>query len=1161
MEIITANKLKEMNSLNKRKFEQLLPEIVKRLLIASNSSVTEHRFPSGDDIWAPGYDGVANCEMATTYVCKGKSVWEFGTNDDSLSKINEDYKKRTQNPLGINKKETGFYLVIPKVWAYQTSLTEWISQHDDWAFTKVYDAVTLSEWINSEPVVCAWLLEEIYGDTELDFSSVSTGWIRFSKKTNPCFAKEMFTFDREDQITEFVEKLRTESCDIKIKASTRIDSVGFALSVIAGEVEYAQNCIVINNLETFKRVTEITAGRIIILTYPHEGEVFNSKNRIVFCYNKEATSINDAIELPMLCRSSYEKALTKMGVSANDIIDLFAFTHGNLRALIRRIPGSYIEQKPDWANKNSIDALIPLVLLRSINKNKDQKIVERLSGNSFANIEKQYYSLSQMEDSPVKIVHNHYVIINYEEAWNTLALSPNESHFANLVCFLNDLFDSASSTGSFDGRNIYEYKNIVFRLLWNFVYYSYENDEGDRLGEAIQGLLKWCYEPRVSSYVVENMSFFAEARHEIVMEFLTADYIRQDGIIRQIFNKSDEDNLYCRILGVFDELVTYSDTFFEACKVLFELYFLNKKYRYSNSPEESLLDALCLWRCEGNVSIAQKEKLITSYLEKYPEKTIVLFAKLVRKDSYYKGVRIGERKTSGERITLPELVEIKERIMRLLFDKAIEIKKASIILSLLENYRDISPQALSSYADEFFVDEYDALGIEKMNYWLRDRVFNIKRFGGEESQAYVLPLEKWIKASEYESKIKNCTWVFRSFYDCPAEELLQYADDYLKIDKERLQYRKSVFEDLLSEYEEKAIDAVVNAISDERSWGQLFIDVVPITKMNYLLNKLLDVEKWTTLAEVLDELQDKTAKAFIESIGDKRRNIAPLLNNSYFLSCLSDDEIHDFWANKRMSQYDADTYAALVKHNPCGILVYLYIESEKSPEHCVEMATEVFEAIMETCNELGRHYQDEMAFIMAQIDKVYYSDTWAELCLNLVKKDIISRYSQGICRYLFRYPNQVKDIVLSGTIGRFRFNENFVLPQEAYDDYNSFKFFFDSLKEFNGDGSFDGMIGTLLGKNVKGADGHFPHEYVRKLLEEYDSRELDKDIAVSFEDFYRVRTVGDGKPQRKIAKDYIDFANELQIDYPHAASVLRLISKEYENVANRDYVYSEVAFD
>ena len=30
--------------------------------------------------------------------------------------------------------------------------------------------------------------------------------------------------------------------------------------------------------------------------------------------------------------------------------------------------------------------------------------------------------------------------------------------------------------------------------------------------------------------------------------------------------------------------------------------------------------------------------------------------------------------------------------------------------------------------------------------------------------------------------------------------------------------------------------------------------------------------------------------------------------------------------------------------------------------------------------------------------------------------------------------------------------------------------------------------------------------------------------------------------------------------YPHSAYVLRLISKEYENEANRDYVHSEVMF-
>lgn len=1159
MEIISANKLKEMNSLNKRKFEQLLPEIVKRLILASNSSVIEHRFPSGDDIWAPGYDGIANCENASDYVCKGRSVWEFGTNEDSLSKINEDYEKRTRDSLGVNKAETGFYLVIPKVWAYRTSLTEWISKHNDWAFTKVYDAVALSDWLNSEPTVCLWLLEEIYGDTELDFASVSTGWTRFSKKTNPPFVKEMFTFDRKDQIIQFKEKLQNESGDIIVKAPTRIDSVGFALSVIAEEEEYAQNSIVVNNLETFRRVAEIAEGRVIILTYPHEGEVFNGKNRIVLCYNKEATSISDAIELPMLSKSSYEAALTKMGISDSDKVDLFAFTHGNLRALIRRIPGSYVEQKPEWSNKGSLDALIPLVMLRSINKDKDQKLVERLSGSNFEDIEKQYYSLALMEDSPVKIVHNHYVITNYEEAWSTLALTTAEIHFNKLVELLNDLFGAICNTGNFDGRTVYDYKNIISSLMWNFVYYAYDKDEDDRLGNAVQGLLQWCYEPAVSSYIVENMSFLAMARHEMVMEFLSNDYSKKDGIIRQIFDHEDLNDLYCRILNVFDDLVLYSDTFPEACRILFDLFFLDKKYRYSTSPEESILDALCLWRCEGTVTIKQKEKVITSFLSKYPEKTIVLFAKLIRKDSYYKGVRIGERRISGERITVQDLIKTKERLMRLLFDKSIAIKRASIILSLLENYRDISPELLAAYADLFSVDEYDSLEVDKMNYWLRERVFSIKRFGWEESKKYVSPLEKWIKATEYQDDLQKSAWIFRTSYECPAEELLPYADDYERIDRERFLYRKHVFADLLSVYGDKAIDTIVDYIPSERPWGRLFVEVVPKDKCGYLLNKLFDGGKFATLAEVLDELQDDTAEDFLKVLDKNRSAIVPLLYNKKFLCCLTDNEIHHYWAHKEMLKYDSDDYAALLKHNPCGLLLYLYLESEKRPDICIEMTTEVFSAVMESDLELCRRYKDEMISIIAHIDKVHYSDAWAELCLNLVKKEIIAQYPKGVCTYLFRHPNKVKDIVLSGMMGRYSFNENFRLPEEAYNDYGSFKFFFDSLKSFD-DESFKHVIGTILGKNIKGSDGHFPHEFIRRLLEEYDSRELDGNIAALFEGLYGMRTVEDGMPQRKLAKEYLDFANELQIDYPHSAYVLRLISKGYENEANSDYVHSEVMF-
>lgn len=236
MKILTASALEEMCKSNKKKFEGLLPELVKRLILASNTLVTEKRFPSKDDIWAPGYDGVVYCKKETDYVKAGMSVWEFGTNDDSLDKINSDYEKRTNQSRGYKKEETCFYLVVTKIWAFKKKTKEeWEKEHNEWAFTKVYDAIELCDWVNSQPTVCAWLFETIYGEADSDFSTVEMAWDSFSQKTKPKFVKDMFTMGKQEQIDKLCHKLDSEAGDVKIKANTLIDAIGFALSILSGE--------------------------------------------------------------------------------------------------------------------------------------------------------------------------------------------------------------------------------------------------------------------------------------------------------------------------------------------------------------------------------------------------------------------------------------------------------------------------------------------------------------------------------------------------------------------------------------------------------------------------------------------------------------------------------------------------------------------------------------------------------------------------------------------------------------------------------------------------------------------------------------------------------------------------------------------------------------
>ena len=69
--------------------------------------------PVEDRVSMHGPDGVTVNNKKTQFVPEGKTLWEFGTNQDPLSKVNKDYNNRTKKPPeGINKEETTFIGVV-----------------------------------------------------------------------------------------------------------------------------------------------------------------------------------------------------------------------------------------------------------------------------------------------------------------------------------------------------------------------------------------------------------------------------------------------------------------------------------------------------------------------------------------------------------------------------------------------------------------------------------------------------------------------------------------------------------------------------------------------------------------------------------------------------------------------------------------------------------------------------------------------------------------------------------------------------------------------------------------------------------------------------------------------------------------------------------------
>lgn len=657
MEIITAKKLDSLSIEKQREFEGLLPLLVKKLILHSCTIIDSIRMPHGEDIWAPGFDGFVHCAEQTTYVASGNSVWEFGTNKDSLKKVNEDYDKRTLNSQGIIKEETSFYFVSPKIWAFPTTKIEWENEHTDWKQVKIYDASVLCDWINSQPTVCAWLMETLF-DADIEFSTLEHAWNQFSRKTSPCLSQLLFLGDRDEEVSRYMDRLHSSPAVIRVKATSHLEAAGFVLSAMMQDPICKETCIVINSPSTYRAIKRLSIkNKIVMLNYSCNHDVdMEGENTTILCYGKEDVSIHSDVELSPLPKYDFIDAFKAMDISNAE--ELYYFTHGNLRALIRQIPGTSNDQKPEWADKEKKDLLAPLLFLRSFNKKSDldRRMVEELASESYAEIEKEYQNFVRMEDSPIKVVDDYYVLVNYEEVWDTLQYSVNCVQYERLTTFILSLLDRIDQNGVATGiisdgigRSV-----SLQNLFLNFVYFSLDDPTSEELKKTVKKFLTYYYLPNTMRIILLHMNTLAEAAPDIVSQFLYKDILSENSTLHVLFNVKDYHSDYTYALFAIDELMNHTESAVCACKTLFDLYQKDYQYKMGNSPEDSLTTALSPANTHVALTLKQKVDIIESFFKADPDHTSKLVIAILEKNSYVISSRYG-RKNHTEQERMPKM--------------------------------------------------------------------------------------------------------------------------------------------------------------------------------------------------------------------------------------------------------------------------------------------------------------------------------------------------------------------------------------------------------------------------------------------------------------------------------------------------------------------------
>lgn len=1163
MDIINTRILKEIMETEKRRAEELLPELVKRLIVSSVKDIISVRIPDKDDIWAPGFDGIIEVKESTLHVADGISVWEFGACNDPLTKIEDDYEKRTQNALGINKSEATFYLVMPTIWAYKDkTITEWEKEYkEEWKRVHVIDASELCDWINSIPSVCAWLLENYYDKRFLKFKSITEAFKNFSSKTSPTLSKNLFLQTRDEErgkLYKFIDKPI-----IRIKGQSFYDAYGFTLTALGEEVNLNNTSIVVYDIETFQVLDRFVKDKLFLFGFPCNNDVNSeNNNRVILCFNSFEKSIKEDITILKQSKLTFESILKEMGMSDHNAMRLCNITNRNIVSLIRQIPGSSNMSQPDWGKYSALRNMIPLLFMGEINKTseEDKEIAAQLLGEDYQKFEVVAKDLMKFEDSPIKEVEGVYAIANYEEVWEILGLNTSDTYFNNLVITIEQYIESYNEECNFN-------MGLIRNLANNLVYFSevgqtdYEN-----IKSFISTLLSGMIERDEWTLIFELAQIFSKAAPQVVIQFLENDLSEENSVIRKSFQSNSYSNDYCKILWTLQSLMWFDESKIRACKILFDLYYCNYSYRISNTPEEILLNELCLWNTKSGLSIDEKKVVLLKEMEKGTDQIGLLALKVITRKVCTNFISTCEKEKEAKEITYKQyydaIIDITNQIMK----AVAQTKSISLFNSLMNEYYIVKPELFLYMINEIDYSKFDVEGLQLVRFTVLKKIVNIQK-RNREYAIYIPYLKKLADKIKCDDVLLCYLPYFKNAYECPVlDDDNEY--DYIRAEEIKLNYRISLYNELEQIYGESVILRLIDVMPNDYYWGNFIFKILPQkNNIKSIFDKCIEQEKYILLGYLADKLDYNTIAELLPSYPIRSQiEMVKYMDREDIDGLLTSEELASaYWSKKRMREFDQKVFDNLLKYNPCGMLNF-YCLSGVNTDNIANVLT-VLEKVRQLNEDAIRGFGQEYCLdeLLNQLDSNYYTEEIALIEIDMVLKHIIDGSRYGINRYYFENPDKLSEL-LNNDKQSFQERYNLLFDIHfldfAFDDYEKFERFCDGLVNSSND-KIKALcfLGEMFGRSANIENLLFPHKFIARMIEKYSNEDLDNSVLVGKTNSSGARWVNDGSDQIKIANKLKEQAKVLELDYPRTAQILRRMAEMHLRDAKYDRIHSELGWE
>lgn len=439
MKWIDSGDLKHWFTSKRRHCEQMLPELIRRLVAATASTVTRLDFPSGDGVTTGGWDGYLETSEISPFFPAGISGWEMGVQPSPEKKADDDFNQRTKKPDGLSRSKSTFVFVTPRPFPKRKQWEAKRSKQKKWKAVRVIAASELELWLDSTPAVALWLARQLDKVTDR-IRDIEAAWEEWSLATDPPMQALVLTAGRAAEVERVHQWLNAAPDLLEVQGDSPEEALAFLYAAMSELPEPAKTrsvsrCVLVDDIHQLRGCAQFQQPLIIAAPAECRSAVWpliRKGHHVLLIADSNTIDYRDKLlVLPRARGSALEIALRNSKVPEAKAQRLVRDSGGSIPVLRRQMTRSTISP-PEWAEPECARLLLPALLTGAWQESQtgDREIIETLSGMPYAEYIKALEPLLGVSDSPVRKIEDVWMIKSPLDAWFLLGRFVGVDHLS-----------------------------------------------------------------------------------------------------------------------------------------------------------------------------------------------------------------------------------------------------------------------------------------------------------------------------------------------------------------------------------------------------------------------------------------------------------------------------------------------------------------------------------------------------------------------------------------------------------------------------------------------------------------------------------------------------------------------------------------------------------